>query len=211
MDVKELVDSMDNVRVKLQLFMEESKHNLLDELYPQLYISKTFENKNPIQLENMEVICLYYDDVIPSYKATTKDKEYGRNISRYFTLATARQLAELKSFTPTEKNILYIEQHFKHTRSRDLDNRNRKLLIDALKYNHIISDDNMNNLSIFEHGKEGQPNNETLVFLIKEDDFIRFFELWKRTNPKEILEEIEQRRIALKTFQNDFEITNKND
>lgn len=204
MDAKELIDSMDNVRVKLQLFMEESKHNLLDELYPQPYISKTFENKNPIQLEDMEVICFYYDDVIPSYKAKSKDKDMVT--SRYFTLATTRQLAELKGFTLTDNNILYIEHRFKDKRSRDLDNRNRKLLIDALKYNNIINDDNMSNLSIFEHGKEGQPTNETLVFLLKEDDFLRFYDLWRKTKTTEISEEIEQRRIALKTFQNEIKI-----
>jgi len=45
MEAKELIETMENLRVKLQLFMEETKHNLLDELYPKPYIDVLLEGQ----------------------------------------------------------------------------------------------------------------------------------------------------------------------
>lgn len=175
-DFIKLVKDLEIAKVGLLTFVEEVKHKTIDEDLHDDDILATFNFVNPVESDDIKFYMFYFEDNIPSYRGDTKDKEYGRSIARYYNLSISRQLSQMNEKLFAEKFLIVIDQKFKGRYRRDLDNRNRKLIIDAIKNNHLIDDDTVDDITILENGKLNASNSETVVFVVPINDSRKFLE-----------------------------------
>lgn len=198
MKINELTDALDSAKVKAMLFIEQTKHIKIEKYSEQAAIRNTFINNNPILMNDYQVLMFYFDSVLPSYK--TKDKNYGQTVASYYNLAIARQLTTVTQNLQGEEFVIFIEQHFKDMQLRDLDNRNRKLLIDALRHNLVFKDDSYKYISIFEEAYNVRNQNEMIVYIVEKVNFHHFLKDKNIANSKVIESEINIRKQALKEY-----------
>jgi len=201
-DTKKILDAVDIIKAQTLLMSEEYRHFKIDLPDSSDVYEATFKWNNPLYINELEFYLFYFEDVIPTYKGASKDKDYGRDIQKYYNQSISRQLNMAEPNVQQEKFVLVIEQYYKDKQVRDLDNRNRKLLIDAIKYNQLIKDDSMQELAIYETGTNGQPNNETIVFLLKQSDFVHFIKERNGKLLQRITEEISFRKTTLMQLNN---------
>ena len=79
-----------------------------------------------------------------------RDKHYGNQIKDYYTQATIQAIMEAVAASQTETPVLssafiYICHFFEDLLIRDLDNRNRSAIINAIRYAGLIKDDSSYN------------------------------------------------------------------
>lgn len=139
----------------------------------------------PVSTENGEqvffVFRILYDGALPPYFESTKEDSH----DAYYTQLRARYG---KGFDMTKisnrellvacKIVIFIKHHFSDLGIRDLDNRNRKLLIDALRSNGVIGDDNWQSCAIYEEGILAEQN-AVEIFVMEREAFPHF--LLKKT------------------------------
>lgn len=91
---------------------------------------------------------LSYDGMLPLYD---KDKKYTTQLRDYYTISTLEAVGD-KAVNCFEHGFIYICHFFKDLVVRDLDNRNRRLLINAIRYGGFIKDDSWEKIEIMESG-----------------------------------------------------------
>lgn len=106
---------------------------------------------------------LSYNGLLPLYffkNGASKDKQmeiesYRKIVKDYYIRATLDALKLLPTAeTPEKKNkaFIYLCYFFKDLKIRDLDNRNRSVLINAARYGLLIDGDEWEKLAIMEEG-----------------------------------------------------------
>lgn len=117
------------------------------------------EMKLPVSTENGEqvffIFRILFDGVLPPYFESTKENAhdaYRKLLRKRYETGTTSALRLKREVPHFEQAVVYIKHHFSDLGIRDLDNRNRKLLLDALRNNQIIGDDNWQQCAIYEEG-----------------------------------------------------------
>ncbi len=127
----------------------------------------------PIMVNGYPVFQFRYDGAMPLYDE--KDKKYTALVRNYYFQVTLNMYEFPKIDIRFEKAVLIIQHVFSNAIIRDLDNRNRKYLIDAIRHTGLIDDDNFMHLSIVEEGfikKECSPY--VNAFLLGENNLLDF-------------------------------------
>lgn len=98
---------------------------------------------------NDEVIFqLSFDGMLPLYD---KDNKFTAQIKDYYTLSTLEAIRN-ESISCFDHGFIYACHFFENLVVRDLDNRNRRLLINAIRYAGFIKDDSWEHVEIMESG-----------------------------------------------------------
>lgn len=114
-------------------------------------------------IEGEKIVQLSYDGMLPLYflkKNVLKEKDmeidsYLKSVENYYFRATNDALALLSSDEhpePKTKAFLYVCHFYSDLKIRDLDNRNRSVLINAARYGRLIDGDEWEKMSYMEEG-----------------------------------------------------------
>lgn len=134
-------------------------------------ILKNFQN--PFIFRDFPIYFLKFVGSLPIFKK--EDKAYVRLMQHYYGLATSRQLQN-NNLPALHSAVAIIEHHFEDNIIRDIDNRNRKFITDAIRYSQVIKDDDIQHYSIYEEGFSNQEETCVKVFIIPKENLCTFFE-----------------------------------
>lgn len=143
---------------------------------PKAYPPCTFKWFELLETTGIPVYHFSYEGMLPLYSS---EKGYQKQLRDYYTQATIEALGQDRP-QPFEQAILLICHFFQDLRVRDLDNRNRRHLINALRAAQIIEDDSWKKISVMEFGlldSKGKNHVEMFVTSVKNTaDLVRYVE-----------------------------------
>lgn len=126
-----------------------------------------------VQIVDFEAIKLEYEGALPLYDS---DKEYEIMIRDYYIQATVQALKKEGVQKRFNKAIMVINHLFANEWViRDHDNRNRKHLIDAIRYAGLIENDSWKKLSILEEGRGCNDGNDRVLVYVFERLHLNYF------------------------------------
>lgn len=169
--VEKTLECLEMLRMNLYRDLVEAK------TYP--YQRVPIKHKNyfqPLAINGYPVFQFRYEGAMPLYDK--ENRELIQLVRDYYFQATL-EMYELPEINIQFKKAVLIIQHiFPDKIIRDLDNRNRKFVIDAIRLTGLINDDHFMNLSIFEEGfvKENAIPYVNVFLLDKENfqDFLTY-------------------------------------
>lgn len=143
----------------------------IDTPYPPCYVTRhELDGEAAYQFSYDGMLPLYFDR--GGFSRERVLKEYQDAVRDYYMRATYegfRQLAGHETIEPFEQAFVYAAHFFKDMSLRDLDNRNRSVLINALKNVGIISGDEWQSLTYMEKGfLDIDKRNHVSVFITDE-------------------------------------------
>lgn len=124
--------------------------------------------------ENSPVFHFSYEGVLPPYRENRKERIQVRDRYLMKTLETYNWSEINNQF---ERAAIYVAYYFASNRKRDLDNRNRKYLLDALRRTLLIKDDCWQHVSWMEEGFR-DIREHTEVFVMDRGVFSDFLNRW---------------------------------
>lgn len=170
--VEKTLEYLEMLRMQLYLDLVEAK------AFPCSRVQSKPKNYfQPLAINGYPVFQFRYEGAMPLYN---ENKEFIRLVRDYYFQATLDiyELSEIKIVF--DQAVLIIQHIFPNKIIRDLDNRNRKPLIDAIRLTGLINDDNFMNLSIHEEGyvKENATPYVNVFLLDKKNfqDFLTYSE-----------------------------------
>lgn len=172
--VEKTLECLEMLRINLYRDLVEAK------TYP--YQRVPIKHKNyfqPLAINGYPVFQFRYEGAMPLYDK--ENRELIQLVRDYYFQATL-EMYELPEINIQFKKAVLIIQHiFPDKIIRDLDNRNRKFVIDAIRLTGLINDDHFMNLSIFEEGyvKENAIPYVN-VFLLNKENFQDFLTYSKK-------------------------------
>lgn len=172
--VEKTLECLEMLRMNLYRDLVEAK------TYP--YQRVPIKHKNyfqPLAINGYPVFQFRYEGAMPLYDK--ENRELIQLVRDYYFQATLEMYELPEMNIQFEKAVLIIQHIFPDKIIRDLDNRNRKFVIDAIRLTGLINDDNFMNLSIFEEGyvKENAIPYVN-VFLLNKENFQDFLTYSKK-------------------------------
>ncbi|MEB6549274.1 hypothetical protein MXL46_09225 [Heyndrickxia sporothermodurans] len=192
-EMSPLLKSLEDFRVRL---IKETGYSSEDLSYvPEI----NFRNKQtgPLEIDGFPVFRFSYPGTLPLYDA--HDKEFQGLIRRMYLEATFNQYDFNVIEIRFECAVIVIEHHFRDASIRDLDNRNRKYLIDAVRATGLIPDDNAQVLTLFEEAYLTKKDPYIDVFVLERKNFIRFLD-WRSRKGNDEHDEIIFRNVDINTI-----------
>ncbi|MEK6994422.1 hypothetical protein NST08_29685 [Paenibacillus sp. FSL K6-1566] len=124
-------------------------------------------------LDEYSVYQFSYQGMLPLY---SKDKQYKNQVKNYYTQATMEAIKD--SEIPVLKSaFIYICHFFEDLLIRDLDNRNRSAIINAIRYVGLIKDDSWKEIEIMESGfLDINRKNHVQVFVTPSQNALKMIE-----------------------------------
>lgn len=170
-ELKELLRSLEAMKVDLMERIVELESRIRSPadsgtVYPPALASKEFINGSPVYQFD-------YEGALPLYQ---QDGTYRAAIRHYYfrsTFAAFEALGKTDSFNCA---AVFIVHFFKNRQIRDLDNRNRKFLIDALRQTPLIKDDSWQDVSVLEEGHFDPNGDHVRVFVMDRQQLPAFLE-----------------------------------
>jgi hypothetical protein len=148
-EYREAIKHLEMARIQLY------KH-LVQEMYSQGQPDIHFSDRLPKclvkrhEINGYPVYQLSYAGILPMYD---DDPGYHREIRDYYIRATLRGYDWRTNTESFEKAAIMAVHYFSDLSIRDLDNRNRSVLINAIRYTGLIGDDNWKNITYLEKGE----------------------------------------------------------
>lgn len=174
-----LLKSLEEFRVRL---IRETGLLSEDVCYvPEVNFSKM--QSEPLRVNGFPVFRFSYPGSLPLYD--THDKEYHAVIRRMYLEATFNLYDFNEIETCFDRAAMIIEHHFKEAGIHDLDNRNRKYLIDAVRATGLIPDDNAHVLTLLEEAHLTDTEPYIDVFVLERENLLPFL-TWRSANNREI-------------------------
>ncbi|MGE7920665.1 hypothetical protein ACQKM9_17270 [Viridibacillus sp. NPDC093762] len=146
-----------------------------------------------INLNGFSFFKITYNGALPPYKAGDIDSI--KQAKKYYFEATSNSFDFKTNFVKFNKAIIHIRHHFKNKIIRDLDNRNRKYIIDAIRYANLIDDDDWQHLSLHEDAVLNPVLNCVEVFVGAQENYIDLLKYLESIDT--IREDLEQKQIML--------------
>lgn len=166
--------------ISLREYLALEREDNIEE--PRLYPSCKFEehvvNGIPVyQLSYLGMLPLYDE---PKNVKHAKDREnireYNKSVRNYYIQVTAQALYS-KTFQQFGPAFMYHCHFFNDLVIRDLDNRNRSVLINAARYNGLIQNDSWKQLTIMESGfLDKRKGNHIEVFITSQENGLKMVE-----------------------------------
>ncbi|WP_143560482.1 hypothetical protein [Sporosarcina sp. P12(2017)] len=126
----------------------------------------------PMIINGYPVFQFSYEGALPLYKES--DRDYLAMIRHYYFRATHDSYDFSKIDYQFDKSVIIIAQHFENKIIRDLDNRNRKLIQDAIRHTGLIGDDSWWRVWNFDIGFLDPRGNHVQVFVVSQENFEGF-------------------------------------
>ncbi|WP_176447355.1 hypothetical protein [Lentibacillus sp. CBA3610] len=164
----------------VEMFKEETMRRLYEEKPKD--INNKEPSRNPLATATPRMVNGYpvfqfsYDGMLPLYKAN--DRDYAAMVRHYYQRITFESYNYADVQHQFGRAGLIIQHFFNDHVIRDLDNRNRKYVIDAIRYTGLVKDDNWQELSIIEEGQHDK-GNHIQVYLVEEENKINFLSYLK--------------------------------
>lgn len=116
--------------------------------------------------EHGDVLHISYPGMLPRYDTNNREgKELRQEVRHYYVHATRDAIKRERIDIRFEQSYVVIIHCFADLRVRDLDNRNRKYLIDALRVTRLIGSDSWMNTVFTELGAYTKKNNSVELFI----------------------------------------------
>lgn len=131
----------------------------------------------PMIVDEYPVYQFSYEGALPLYKEA--DRDYLAMIRHYYFRATLDAYDFSKTDFKFDKSVILIAQHYENKIIRDLDNRNRKLIQDAIRHTGLIGDDSWWRVWNVDMGFLDPRGNHVQVYVVSQDNcskFIRFLQ-----------------------------------
>lgn len=148
--------------------------NLLNENKDAVIPTKVYPTAavEPLLVNGYEVFRFSYDGMLPH---EIEDAEYNKIISDFYfhTTMSAYDFEEYEDVFD-EAFIIYC-QYFNDSVIRDLDNRNKKFVQDAIRHTRLIEDDNWKHVSNISMGFS-DVFNHTQVYVVDKANVVNFME-----------------------------------
>jgi len=152
--------------------------------------------------ESMPVYQFSYHGALPPYEGMTR--QYIKMIRNYYHNTTASSFSnlEVKKLKNVDisggerKTVILFAHFFNDLATRDLDNRNKKYVLDAIKNTEVINDDSWKDVKLLDSGYLDKGYNHLQVFVFSEKILSTFLE---------DLENNQEKYIKNKRFKKQFE------
>lgn len=115
-----------------------------------------------IAVNNYNVFQFSFVGLLPWYK--NDDREYLSFVRNYYHRVTNESF-DFTNTVQLSKACIIIYHYFQDGCIRDLDNRNRKVIIDAIRHTNLIKDDCWKYVSILEEGFSDKQNHVQVYVL----------------------------------------------
>ncbi|MCM3791263.1 hypothetical protein M3221_23295 [Domibacillus indicus] len=125
-----------------------------------------------------------YEGQLPLYQ---QDGKYRAAIRHYYFKATFEACGQLPLEDTFDKAAIFIVHYFKDRIIRDLDNRNRKFLLDAVRQTGLIQDDSWREVAIMEEGFHDPYGNHVQMYVLDRDNFANFLAYMETYHRYEIM------------------------
>jgi Holliday junction resolvase RusA-like endonuclease len=171
--LREIICSHELIRYQLYEELSDLEHRSMDEIGPpigRLPICHLLE----IDEVPFDLIQFSYEGILPVYE---KESKYKNTVRDYYIQSTIQALTRTNINIQFSKAVIYICHYFQDLSIRDLDNRNRKVIIDAVRKTGMIDDDSWQKVSFIESGFYDSENHlEVYVFGDQHlTDFLQWF------------------------------------
>ncbi|WP_252502728.1 hypothetical protein [Sporosarcina sp. Marseille-Q4943] len=134
----------------------------------------------PMLIDGYPVFQFSFEGALPLYKED--DRDYLAMIRHYYFRATIDAYDFSKIDFQFDKSVIIIAQHYENKLIRDLDNRNRKLIQDAIRHTGLIGDDSWWRVWNVDIGFLDPRGNHVQVYVVSQDNFAEFIEVLKKRN-----------------------------
>lgn len=139
-------------------------------VYPMAKVKPMFINGYP-------VFQFSYEGALPLYKEA--DRDYLAMVRHYYFRATQDSYDFSKINYRFDESVIIIAQHYENKIIRDLDNRNRKIIQDAIRHTGLIGDDCWWRVWNVDIGLLDPRGNHVQVFVVSQSNFEVFMSYLK--------------------------------
>src|SRR5699024_5626528 len=123
----------------------------------------------PNDINGYRVFQFSYDGMLPHYN--DKDKKYIKAIRNYYNLLTSGVYKFIEKDERIQKAVVVFVQYFKDDIIKDLDNRNSKYVLDAIRHTGLMVDDNWKHLWKADLGFKDDTRNHVQVYVVERSNF----------------------------------------
>ncbi|MEK5069597.1 hypothetical protein [Sporosarcina sp. FSL K6-1508] len=134
-------------------------------VYPMAKVKSMLINDYP-------VFQFSFDGALPAYKED--DRDYLALIRHYYYRATFDSYDFTKIDFKFSQSVIITAHYFNNMQIRDLDNRNRKLIQDAIRQTGLIGDDSWSRVWNVDVGFLDPKGNHVQVYVVSQDNFSNF-------------------------------------
>jgi len=126
----------------------------------------------PMLINGYPVFQFSYEGALPAYKEN--DRDYLALIRHYYNRATFDSYDFTKIDFKFSQSVIITAHYFNNMQIRDLDNRNRKLIQDAIRQTGLIRDDSWSRVWNVDVGFLDPKGNHVQVYVVSQDNFSNF-------------------------------------
>lgn len=127
----------------------------------------------PMMINNYPVFQFSYEGLLPHFNES--DKKYLRMIRQYYHRATLDSYNYDNLDVTIKRAVVLFVQYFNSYIPRDLENRNKKFIQDAIKYTKIINDDTWHSVWNMDIGLLDEEKNHVQVYVLPQRNFSDFY------------------------------------
>ena len=132
----------------------------------------------PMVISGYPVFQFSYEGALPLYKES--DRDYLALIRHYYFRSTFDAYDFSKINFKFDRSVIIIAQHYENKIIRDLDNRNRKLIQDAIRHTGLIGDDSWWRVWNVDIGFLDPRGNHVQVYIVSQENFTEFITFLQR-------------------------------
>lgn len=210
-DLESTLKHLDILRVDIMREINTIKFNQTESVY----YKKKPEGAYPLAKVSHEVIediayfQFSYDGMLPHFNE--RDNEYLSMIRNYYLRATLDSYDFKKVDYTFEEAVIVIAQHFKNNIIRDLENRNKKYIQDAIKATGLLRDDHWSAVWNVDVGFSDTESDHVQVYLVSKEDFACFYNILvsKYDEMKRTFNIKEQKENILSEIKNQNQVKNE--
>ena len=126
----------------------------------------------PMVISGYPVFQFSYEGALPAYKED--DRDYLALIRHYYYRATFDSYDFSNIDFKFDQSVIITAHYFNNMQIRDLDNRNRKLIQDAIRQTGLIGDDSWSRVWNVDVGFLDPKGNHVQVYVVSQDNFAHF-------------------------------------
>ena len=210
-DLEKTLKHLEMLRIDVMREINNMKLNQKESIY---YDLKP-EQAHPLSrvsheiIENIPYFQFSYDGMLPHFNE--KDNEYLSMVRNYYLRATLDSYNFKKVDYVFGEAVIVFAQYFKDDIIRDLENRNKKYIQDAIKATGLIRDDHWSAVWNVDVGFSDTESNHVQVYLVSKEDFANFYNilLEKHDEMKRTFNIKEQKENILSEIKNQNQVKNE--
>jgi len=126
----------------------------------------------PLVINGYPVFQFSYEGALPAYKEN--DRDYLALIRHYYYRSTFDSYDFSNIDFKFDQSVIITAHYFDNMQIRDLDNRNRKLIQDAIRHTGLIGDDSWSRVWNVDIGFFDPKGNHVQVYVVSQDKFANF-------------------------------------